>query len=313
MTQLDSLFKIADKSKTEDERLISTVNMLGQIGIKYLDADTDKSIIATLIVARGERVSHIAMFKMLDSFSKLNNKMRLVRKDTAITMSVFPPTVEEFQQLHGNCYDDDHPPVPCRVDERLIKDMITFVSARKNNVLLQSAEPSDMLAISMGAQAGQQQTHQMRQMMAQGNPMMQMMQMAAQMMNMSQMNMDDPSTQQRSSQINFLGRSSRARRALTIADGSFGAPDTSDETAHDGAPPSAAGPKAAHAAATGDDDVCGDGGSAGIDGADGGNAEDAIDKMLDGIKKPAMKDDTTKNAMKKKQMQKQKQNPHHAQ
>ena len=112
-------------------------------------------IVATIIVALNERVTHQAAHRMLTSFTDRNTKKRLMRKDMPLTMKVFPANVNDFLNLHRVCYKPDSLPVPTRFEPQLIKDMIPFISARKNNALLKRDDIDSNALVQPPAAGGQ--------------------------------------------------------------------------------------------------------------------------------------------------------------
>ena len=155
---------ILNKTKSEDERLNACVDLMHLMGLRYPDAHTKKVLVSMLVCAMGSHVSHQAAHRMLCALTQLNNRKRILRKDEALTVRVFPENVNDFLTIHGSRYPPDGQPVECRIDHRLIQDTVAFVSARKSNILLRgSTGPMDTLVIAPGASA-----------MQMGNPQMQM-------------------------------------------------------------------------------------------------------------------------------------------
>jgi hypothetical protein len=127
---------LLDKHKSADDRINAWIDLLLMIGMRFPDVPTKKLIVATTIVANGDQMTHVGAHDMFKKLRDLTVKRRVTRKDQALTMRVFPEDVTDFVSIHLHCYQQCAPPVACRVDVQLIKDTVSMVAARSNNILV---------------------------------------------------------------------------------------------------------------------------------------------------------------------------------
>ena len=132
----ESIWNVILNTPDVEEVFKTLINLFHKIGLRYPSEPSKKVVVATIMAARRKAVSHHGAWCMLKQFTRLNNTMRKTRKDQALTMHAFPYAVADFQRLYPHAYDEDAPPVDCRLDPQLIKDAVPFVVARSTNSLL---------------------------------------------------------------------------------------------------------------------------------------------------------------------------------
>ena len=138
---------------TDDAACNAWVDVLHQLGIRFMDPETTKIAVATTLVARNTATSPTVAFKLFKDMRAINKRRRESRKDQPLTLRLFPELVSDFVAMYPSIYGDT-PPVECRVDTQLIKDMLPYIACRDNNVLVASREtPLSMRRENTRAQA----------------------------------------------------------------------------------------------------------------------------------------------------------------
>ena len=138
---------------TGDAACNAWVDVLHQLGIRFMDPETTKIAVATTLVARNTATSPTVAYKLYKDMRTINKRRRDSRKDQPLTLRLFPELVSDFVAMYPSIYGDT-PPVECRVDTQLIKDMLPYIACRDNNVLVASREtPLSMRRENTRAQA----------------------------------------------------------------------------------------------------------------------------------------------------------------
>ena len=117
--------------------------MVSQLGIRAACERTKRIAVAIAQVGSQQAVSPEVGYDKLHALQAMIVRKRTARPGNA-TLKEFPRDPNEFWNLYPEAYSEDHPPVPCRIDERQLSEYNTktAIPARCTNSLVKSKKTS---------------------------------------------------------------------------------------------------------------------------------------------------------------------------
>ena len=141
--------KILPDISFEDECQV-VINRGDTIGCRYWNERSALNNVVILNQAKNRALNPLQAWDQTQRFRILNETIRKPNRHKLLLMATYPESVNDFIQLHPDCYDDSDCPNVSRVDKCAVARIQSALPCRKNSKMLQMGQQLGMMGQPMG-------------------------------------------------------------------------------------------------------------------------------------------------------------------